>query len=45
MQETENHFVEQGELIKLYCGSHLKYHQRETDTYAEIYQFRETLRQ
>jgi 16S rRNA C1402 (ribose-2'-O) methylase RsmI len=41
MQKTGSHFSESGELIKLYCGSHLKYHLSETDSYQEMLAFRE----
>ena len=33
MSQAGNHFAESGELIKLYCSSHLKYHLSETESY------------
>lgn len=31
--ETGDHFIESGELIKLYCSSHLKFHLQETESF------------
>lgn len=39
--ETSRHFIESGELTKLYCSSHLKYHLQETESYQDILAFRE----
>ena len=40
MAATSQHFTESGELIKLYCSSHLKYHLDETESYKEMYDYR-----
>ena len=36
MTGTGNNFANTGELIKLYCGSHLKYHLQEYESMSEI---------
>ena len=41
MANTASHFTETGELIKLYCASHLKYHLGESESYQELHLFRE----
>lgn len=45
MTGTGNHFANTGELIKLYCGSHLKYHLQEYESMSEILQAREQLKE
>lgn len=40
---TSNHFLESGELVKLYCGSHLKYHLYQADSYLELLTHRDQL--
>ncbi len=44
MFETGRHFTESGELIKLYCSSHLKYHLQESESLQEMLAFREQLK-
>ena len=44
MTATGNNFANTGELIKLYCGSHLKYHLQEYESMSEILQAREQLK-
>lgn len=44
MRQTQQHFEEQGELIKLYCGSHMKYHLAESESLAETSSFRESVK-
>jgi hypothetical protein len=34
-----------GELIKLYCGTHLKYHLHESETLKELHHIRENVKQ
>ena len=36
MTGTGQHFSNTGELIKLYCGSHMKYHLQEHESMSEI---------
>ena len=36
-----NHFANVGELIKLYLGSHLKYHLSEQESFRELHKVRE----
>lgn len=44
MSATSQHFLESGELIKLYNSSHLKYHLEETEGYQDMLAYRETCR-
>lgn len=39
-----HHLQHTGELIKLYCGSHLKYHFLEGETLKELYTVRESVK-
>ena len=40
---TGENIVNTGELIKLYCGSHLKYHLAEQDSLRELLATRDSL--
>jgi len=39
-----HHIQTTGELVKLYCGSHLKYHLQEGETLKELYHTRENVK-
>jgi hypothetical protein len=41
---TGQHVTNTSELIKLYCGSHLKFHMQEHDSMRELFKERETVR-
>lgn len=45
MDGSGHHLQNTGELIKLYCGSHLKYHLHESETLKELYNTRENIKQ
>ena len=38
-----NHFANVGELIKIYLGSHLKYHLSEHESFRELHKVREAV--
>ena len=45
LEKTADHFVDSGELVKQYCGSHFKYAVSETDTYTELLEYQSQLQQ
>ena len=42
---TGNHIANLGDLFKVYLGSHLKYHMQEHESFREIQQVREQVKQ
>jgi len=44
LKGTGNHVTNTSELIKLYCGNHLKYHMQEHESMRELLKERETVK-
>ena len=42
---TGNHIANLGDLFKVYLGSHLKYHMSEHESFRELYNLREQVKQ
>lgn len=45
LEKTADHFVDSGELVKQYCGSHFKYTVSESETYTELLQYQTQLQE